>query len=180
MLLEATSVLAQSNAGSNSDSSSDGSGMFILIVVLIFVGLILADVVKRFRKSPQDSKGKLGADSTDTGVTSDSIASKKFQPTKFSEGYDQDQVDDFLDLVTQELRRLETGTDPLQSSVTTPLLTPEDVVNKRFQPTKFREGYDQDQVDDYLDEIVVALRHLATENDRLQNEKSTIETSRDI
>ncbi|HKU35839.1 MAG: DivIVA domain-containing protein, partial [Arthrobacter sp.] len=22
-------------------------------------------------------------------------------------------------------------------------LTPEDVVNKRFQPTKFREGYDQ-------------------------------------
>ncbi|MFM5968030.1 MAG: DivIVA domain-containing protein, partial [Micrococcales bacterium] len=25
-------------------------------------------------------------------------------------------------------------------------LTPEDVVNKRFQPTKFREGYDQDEV----------------------------------
>ena len=32
-------------------------------------------------------------------------------------------------------------------------LTPEDVVNKRFQPTKFREGYDQDEVDDFLDEI---------------------------
>jgi DivIVA domain-containing protein len=30
-------------------------------------------------------------------------------------------------------------------------LTPEDVVNKRFQPTKFREGYDQDEVDDFLD-----------------------------
>ena len=29
-------------------------------------------------------------------------------------------------------------------------LTPEDVVNKRFQPTKFREGYDQDEVDDFL------------------------------
>ncbi|WP_295109864.1 DivIVA domain-containing protein, partial [uncultured Kocuria sp.] len=25
-------------------------------------------------------------------------------------------------------------------------LTPEDVINKRFQPTKFREGYDQDEV----------------------------------
>ncbi len=37
-------------------------------------------------------------------------------------------------------------------------LTPEDVVNKRFQPTKFREGYDQDEVDDFLDEIVVELR----------------------
>ena len=30
-------------------------------------------------------------------------------------------------------------------------LTPEDVVNKRFNPTKFREGYDQDEVDDFLD-----------------------------
>lgn len=32
-------------------------------------------------------------------------------------------------------------------------LTPEDVVNKRFQPTKFREGYDQDEVDDFLDKV---------------------------
>ena len=37
-------------------------------------------------------------------------------------------------------------------------LTPEDVVNKRFQATKFREGYDQDAIDDLLDEVVVALR----------------------
>ena len=35
-------------------------------------------------------------------------------------------------------------------------LTPEDVVNKRFQPTKFREGYDQDEVDDFLDEMFKA------------------------
>lgn len=44
-------------------------------------------------------------------------------------------------------------------------LTPEDVVNKRFQPTKFREGYDQDEVDDFLDEIVVELRRLNQENE---------------
>ena len=42
-------------------------------------------------------------------------------------------------------------------------LTPEDVVNKRFQPTKFREGYDQDEVDDFLDEVVVELRRLNQE-----------------
>lgn len=48
-------------------------------------------------------------------------------------------------------------------------LTPEDVVNKRFQPTKFREGYDQDEVDDFLDEIVVELRRLIKENDDLRN-----------
>lgn len=47
-------------------------------------------------------------------------------------------------------------------------LTPEDVVNKRFQPTKFREGYDQDEVDDFLDEIVVELRRLTSENEDLR------------
>lgn len=47
-------------------------------------------------------------------------------------------------------------------------LTPEDVVNKRFQPTKFREGYDQDEVDDFLDEVVVELRRLGMENEELR------------
>ncbi|MET0885058.1 MAG: DivIVA domain-containing protein [Mycetocola sp.] len=44
-------------------------------------------------------------------------------------------------------------------------LTPEDVVNKQFQQTKFREGYDQDEVDDFLDEVVVELRRLLQENE---------------
>ncbi|MFT4147867.1 MAG: DivIVA domain-containing protein [Micrococcaceae bacterium] len=47
-------------------------------------------------------------------------------------------------------------------------LTPEDIVNKRFEATKFREGYDQDEVDDYLDEIVVELRRLLKENRSLR------------
>ncbi len=47
-------------------------------------------------------------------------------------------------------------------------LTPEDVVNKRFQPTKFREGYDQDEVDDFLDEVVVELRRLNQENEEFR------------
>lgn len=47
-------------------------------------------------------------------------------------------------------------------------LTPEDVVNKRFQPTRLREGYDQDEVDDFLDLIVVELRRLNEENDDLR------------
>ena len=49
-------------------------------------------------------------------------------------------------------------------------LTPDEVVNKQFQVTKFREGYDQDEVDDFLDEIVVELRRLAQENDELKNQ----------
>ena len=47
-------------------------------------------------------------------------------------------------------------------------LTPEDVVNKRFQPTKFREGYDQDEVDDFLDEIVLEMRRITQENEDLR------------
>ena len=47
-------------------------------------------------------------------------------------------------------------------------LSPEDVVNKRFQSTKFREGYDQDEVDDFLDEVVVELRRLNQENEELR------------
>ena len=54
-------------------------------------------------------------------------------------------------------------------------LTPEDVVNKRFQPTKFREGYDQDEVDDFLDEVVGELRRLSAENEQLQQKLSTCE-----
>lgn len=46
-------------------------------------------------------------------------------------------------------------------------LPPEDVINKRFQPTKFRDGYDQDEVDDFLDEIAAELRRLTQENEDL-------------
>ena len=48
------------------------------------------------------------------------------------------------------------------------LLTADDVLNKKFQPTKFREGYDQDEVDDFLDEVVNTLRVVGTENEELK------------
>jgi DivIVA domain-containing protein len=54
-------------------------------------------------------------------------------------------------------------------------LTPEDVVNKRFESTKFREGYDQDDVDDFLDEVVVELRRLNQENDELRHRLTAAE-----
>ncbi|WP_211287308.1 DivIVA domain-containing protein [Georgenia soli] len=48
------------------------------------------------------------------------------------------------------------------------LLTADDVLNKKFQPTKFREGYDQDEVDDFLDEVVNTLRVVTGENEELK------------
>ncbi|MFW0184993.1 DivIVA domain-containing protein [Rothia sp. CCM 9418] len=47
-------------------------------------------------------------------------------------------------------------------------LTPEAVINKRFQATKFKEGYNPEEVDDFLDEIVVELRRLNSENATLK------------
>ena len=55
------------------------------------------------------------------------------------------------------------------------LLTADDVLNKKFQATKFREGYDQDEVDDFLDEVVNTLRAVQTENDELQNKLAAAE-----
>ena len=55
------------------------------------------------------------------------------------------------------------------------LLTADDVLKKTFQTTKFREGYDQDEVDDFLDEIVNTLRQLQGENAELRSKLSEVE-----
>jgi len=49
-------------------------------------------------------------------------------------------------------------------------LSPEDVVEKRFNPTRVREGYAQDEVDDFLDEVVAELRRLTGENTELRSQ----------
>ena len=58
-------------------------------------------------------------------------------------------------------------------------LTPEDVINKRFQQTKFREGYDQDEVDDFLDEVVAEMRRLVGENEQLRQQLAEAEARAD-
>ena len=49
-------------------------------------------------------------------------------------------------------------------------LTPEDVLNKNFTATQFRRGYDEQEVDDFLDEVVVELRRLLGENAELRRQ----------
>ncbi|MGV8965461.1 MAG: DivIVA domain-containing protein [Cellulomonas sp.] len=56
------------------------------------------------------------------------------------------------------------------------MLTADDVLNKKFQATKFREGYDQDEVDDFLDDIVNTLRAVQGENDELKAKLATAES----
>ncbi|WP_082104636.1 DivIVA domain-containing protein [Demequina soli] len=47
------------------------------------------------------------------------------------------------------------------------LLTAEDVLNKAFSKTKYREGFDQDEVDDFLDEVAATISQLTKERDEL-------------
>jgi DivIVA domain-containing protein len=66
-----------------------------------------------------------------------------FTPTRFSEGYDIDQVDDFLDRCEHALA---TG----DGSVTAA-----DVAGMRFATTRFKPGYAMEEVDDFLDSVLV-------------------------
>jgi DivIVA domain-containing protein len=78
-------------------------------------------------------------------LTADDVLNHKFSATKFREGYDQDEVDAFLDRVAVTLRGIERGES------TPGAVTAQEVNGVKFKATKFREGYDQDEVDDFLD-----------------------------
>lgn len=49
-------------------------------------------------------------------------------------------------------------------------LSPEDVIKKSFKPTHLKRGYDETEVDDFLDEIVVELRRLSSDNVSLRTD----------
>ena len=55
------------------------------------------------------------------------------------------------------------------------LLTTEDVLNKKFQYVKFREGYDQDEVDEFLDEVVSTIYSMQMENQDLKEKLEAAE-----
>src|SRR3954468_1333019 len=48
-------------------------------------------------------------------------------------------------------------------------LTPEDVQNKRFSTVRFKEGYDEEEVDAFLDEVEAELRRLLGEDTDLRS-----------
>lgn len=50
------------------------------------------------------------------------------------------------------------------------LLTTEEVLNKTFGSVKFREGYDQAEVDEFLDEVVETIYALQVENADLKQQ----------
>lgn len=55
-------------------------------------------------------------------------------------------------------------------------LTPDDVVTKQFQHVRFKDGFDPDEVDDFLDEIVVEWRKTIEENEQLKAKLAAYES----
>lgn len=55
-------------------------------------------------------------------------------------------------------------------------LTPDDVVTKQFQHVRFKDGFDPDEVDDFLDEIVVEWRKTLEENAELKSKLAAYES----
>lgn len=53
-------------------------------------------------------------------------------------------------------------------------LTPEDVANKQFTSTRLKPGYDETEVDEFLDEVEAELSRLYRENDELRSRLSTV------
>ncbi|NHC12268.1 DivIVA domain-containing protein [Motilibacter deserti] len=51
-------------------------------------------------------------------------------------------------------------------------LSPEDVANKQFTSTRLGRGYDEAEVDDFLDEVEAELTRLTRENDELRGKLS--------
>ena len=53
-------------------------------------------------------------------------------------------------------------------------LTPADVRNKQFSTTRLRPGYDEEEVDAFLDEVEVELDRLIQENEELRSKLAEV------
>ena len=100
-----------------------------------------------------------------TLLTADDVLNVKFEVSSFKEGYNQDEVDVFLDDVTTTMRefeeRLGTSRESSGSShrLTEILLTSEGVRNIRFSTTRW-SGYHIDQVDAFLSQVLTTMEAL--------------------
>ena len=57
-------------------------------------------------------------------------------------------------------------------------LTPQDVQSKEFATTRFKPGYDEEEVDAFLDEVEAELTRLLTENADLRNRINQMQVGR--
>ena len=88
-------------------------------------------------------------------MTADGAARRTFRVVKLRGGYDRQAVDAFMTRIVATLRAHEAGT--WRRGGPDGLLTSADVLNIKFQATAFRSGYEQDELDEFLDDVAPAL-----------------------
>ena len=97
-----------------------------------------------------------GADAgAGAALTADETARRTFRVVKLRGGYDCQAVDAFMTRIVATLRAHEAGT--WRRGGPDGLLTSADVLNIKFQATAFRSGYEQDEIDEFLDDVAQAL-----------------------
>ena len=88
-------------------------------------------------------------------MTADEAARRTFRVVKLRGGYERQAVDAFMTRIVATLRAHEAGT--WRRGGPDGLLTSADVLNIKFQATAFRSGYEQDEIDEFLDDVAQAL-----------------------
>jgi len=105
------------------------------------------------KRSPAVSRSAEDALSRVTLLTDEAMAQRveqiSFSTTRLRPGYDEEEVDLFLDQIQDTFR----GTR-------NPPLTPMDIKKKLFSTTRIRPGYDEEEVDKFLDEVEIRLAKL--------------------
>ena len=88
-------------------------------------------------------------------LTADHVEQMHLPTTTSREGYEKSSVDAYLEEIVATLRAHEAGT--WRRGGPDGLLTSADVLNIKFQATAFRSGYEQDEIDEFLDDVAQAL-----------------------
>jgi DivIVA domain-containing protein len=117
-------------------------------------------------------------------LTPTDVRNKHFSTTRNRPGYDEEDVDTFLDLVERELDLLIKENGELRAALARmvrgegtqsdipPLpvreLRAADVHNVKFSTTRLRPGYDEEEVDAFLDDLEAEIERLLLENGQLR------------
>lgn len=108
----------------------------------------------------------------------DRIRNARFSTTRLRPGYDEEEVDQFLEEITAAALELGRQVDRLRALLKAvrspedaaaavagleppPSLTPEQIRDKRFSPTRFRPGYAAEGVDAFLEQAAAELDFMA-------------------
>lgn len=106
-------------------------------------------------------------------ITTDQICDKEFK--EIPDGYDKRAVDDFLDIICDEIEHLQQYAtylenkkiNPIDGEIATPPIpevTVDEIMAKTFETREI--GYEQDEVHAFLDDICETINHLKSENAR--------------